>query len=158
PDGQVPADASAFYRGLGEAGMQIGWSLSSLTELRAREGAASAEVSLRAAMDARGLPAHPVLLDGCFQVAAVAAAGTEGSTPLVLTGWDRLRLAEPMPRRIVCHAVLVARPASPGGASREFSQVDLVFFDMSGAELGGVSGARLLPATDFVRDRTPSGG
>ncbi|MDE2881297.1 MAG: SDR family NAD(P)-dependent oxidoreductase [Acidobacteriota bacterium] len=158
PDGQVPADASAFYRGLGEAGMQIGWSLSSLTELRAREGAASAEVSLRAAMDARGLPAHPVLLDGCFQVAAVAAAGTEGSTPLVLTGWDRLRLAEPMPRRIVCHAVLVARPASPGGASREFSQVDLVFFDMSGAELGGVSGARLLPATDFVRDTTPSGG
>ncbi len=156
-EGLAAAETSTFYRGLRKAGVQVGWSLRSLTGLRVGEGAARAEVSLRAAMDARAAPAHPVLLDGCFQVAALAAAGAQGSTPLVLMGWDRLRLAGALPRRFVCQAVAARPHPSAEGTDPDVRRVDLWLFDESGAEIGNVSGARLRPAKRFASDRPPPG-
>ena len=152
----APADASAFYGGLRKAGVEVGWSLCSLSELRAGEGAARAEVSLRAAMDVSGVAAHPVLLDGCLQVAAVAAAGADGSAPLVLVGWDRLRLRGPLPRRFECEAVAKGPLAPSGAAVGDIRQVNLRFFDASGVRLGDISGARLRPANWLVADAPPS--
>ena len=138
-----PIETSTFYGRLREAGLEFGWALRSLSRIRAGGEEAVAEVSLPAAMDARGVEAHPILLDGCFQVAA--AIGSGGRTPLEFAGWDRFRLLAPLPRRLICHAVLAESEAAP-----DVVLADLSLFDPSGTPFGLIRGARFgrLDASD----------
>ena len=136
----APLEASDFYDRLREVGIEYGWSMRSLSKIRAGGGAAVAEVSLPAAMDAREVEAHPVLLDGCLQV--VAAAAPAGVPPLVLTGWKRLWLSGPLPPRLTCR-VAVAGAVKGGRPPPSPVRAEIRLTDASGALLGDVRGLRL---------------
>ena len=123
-------DPSVLYDRFGEAGLDYGWSLRSLSGIRAGGREAVAEVSLPAALNASGVEAHPVLLDGCFQLAAACRGAGE---PLGLAGWDRLWLAGPLPARVVCRTRAVKRT----------ERANVSLFDLSGALIGAIHGVRL---------------
>ncbi|MXW29533.1 MAG: SDR family NAD(P)-dependent oxidoreductase, partial [Chloroflexi bacterium] len=127
------------------------------------EGEAVGEIGLPEAVDGAGLPVHPVLLDGCFQVMAAARnrAGLEDGATYLPFGWESLWLAEQLPERVVCHARM--RESGRDGESTEPREVfagDLRFYSPDGVELGGLSGytvkratrAAVLSGTEGVND------
>ncbi len=138
--GAKAADATAFYGRTAAAGIHYGWSFRCLSGVRLGTGEASAEVRLRSAMDPGGIEAHPVLLEGCLQLAA-AAVGDRAS--LSLTGWKRFWLRMALPVSIRCHIRLDLAENTP-----EIVRGDLAFFTLSGRELGGVRGLRLRAQDD----------
>ena len=137
-----PVDPSRLYDRFRDAGTDYGWSLRSVSALRAGDGGAVAEVSLPAAMSSEGVAVHPVLLDGCFQVTAAAAAG-EDRPPPVVAGWDRLWIAGPLPGRVVCRVRLVDPPEDAKRAAPTKREANLSLRSLSGALLGEARGVRL---------------
>ena len=135
-----PLDVSRFYRRLAAMGIDYGWSFQSLSEIRCGEREAVADVSLPAALDADGVEAHPVLLDGCLQL--VAAACGEQLTPFHMCGWDRLWLLRRLPARVVCHAVLLEPGRATNVEAATLLRANLSVFAKTGEQLGQIRGVR----------------
>ncbi len=160
-------DLPAFYRARAETNINLGPPFRTLQGLWRGEGEAVGEIVLPEAVDGAGLPVHPVLLDGCFQVMAAARnrAGSEDGATYLPFGWERLWLAERLPERVVCHARMreSVRDAGSDGEAAEPREVfagDLRFYSPDGVELGGLSGytvkratrAAVLSGTEGVND------
>ncbi|MDE2886321.1 MAG: SDR family NAD(P)-dependent oxidoreductase, partial [Chloroflexota bacterium] len=165
--GMSKEDLSAFYRSRAEANINLGPLFRTLQTVWSGEGEAVGEIVLPEALDGAGLPVHPVLLDGCFQVMAAARgrSGLEDGATYLPFGWERLSLAEPLPERVLCHARMreSARDAVDGDRSAEPREVfagDLRFYTTDGVGLGELSGytvkratrAALLSGTEGVND------
>ena len=133
-------ESSALYKQWRTIGIEYGLSMRSLSEIHVGRGEAVAEVSLLARAGDDGVEAHPVLFDGCMQVAAAAAG--DAPTPLVLAGWDRLWLAGPLSGKFQCH-VFQAGPEPKRHAPVSASlRAHFLLLDLSGAVLGEIRGAR----------------
>ena len=150
----APQDVPAFYRARAEANVELGPAFRTLQTLWRGENEAVGEVLLPAALDGAGMAAHPIVLDGCFQVmsAARAAAGAGEGTAYLPFGWERLRLEERLPERVICHARMRESPqdAAPDGAPaqpREVFTADLRFYSPDGVELGELIGQTVKRAT-----------
>ena len=162
--GLATEEVSAFYRSRAEGGVQLGPQFQTLRSLWSGDGEAVGEVVLPEAVDRRATEAHPVLLDGCLQVMATArrGAGVEDDGAYLFFGFDRFWLADVMPERLFCQALLRNPPAAgaPGDGPVEVISGDLRLFDAGGTEIGGLSGytvkratrAALLSATEGVKD------
>ncbi len=161
--GLSPGDPSEFYRARSETSVTLDPLFRTLRTLWSGDGQAVGEVALPEMLDLGGLEAHPVLLDGCFQVAAEARGaglGQDGTTYLPF-GWDRLWLSEPLPARVFCHARMRegTLPRTPGEAP-EVLAAELTIYRPDGVEIGGVSGYTvkratrdaLVPAAEGVKD------
>ena len=141
-------DLADFYRARADAGVDLGASFRTLRSLWAGDGEALGEVALPDDLDPGNAELHPLLLDGCFQVMAAArrASGDEDGSPYLPFGWERLRLDDRLPDRLVCHA----RLRGPGGEAdrpREVISADLRFFALDGTELGGLDSYTVKRAT-----------
>ena len=88
--GMAKEDVPAFYRARGETNIDLGPLFRTLQGLWCGEGEAVGEIALSDAVDGAGLPVHPVLLDGCFQVMAAARnrAGLEDGATYLPFGWE----------------------------------------------------------------------
>ena len=139
--GAKATEAAAFYDRIAASGTHYGWSFRCLSGIRSGGGEASAEVRLRSAMDPGGIEAHPVLLEGCFQL---AAAAVDDAASLLVTGWERFWLREALPARIRCQIRLGFPDNAP-----EMGRGDLALFTLSGRELGGVRGLRVARSGEF---------
>ena len=142
-------DLTAFYRARAETNINLGPLFRTLQALWAGEGEAVGEISLPEAVDGAGLPVHPVLLDGCFQVMAAArnvASGEETGTYLPF-GWERLWLAERLPERVICHARMRESVRDAGEREAEVFAGDLRLYTPDGADLGGLNGYTVKRAT-----------
>ncbi len=161
--GMSKEDVPAFYRARAETNIDLGPLFRTLQGLWCGEGEAVGEIGLPEAVDGAGLPVHPVLLDGCFQVMAAARnrAGLEDGATYLPFGWESLWLAEQLPERVVCHARM--RESGRDDESTEPREVfagDLRFYSPDGVELGGLSGytvkratrAAVLSGTEGVND------
>ena len=141
-------DVSAFYRARADVGINLGPRFRTLQSAWVGDGEAVGEVALPGGVDGSGLQAHPVLLDGCFQVLAAArnvASGEETGTYLPF-GWERLWLTGPLPERIVCHARM-REGVRDGEREAEVFAGDLRFYSPDGVELGGLNGYTVKRAT-----------
>ena len=134
-------EAAEFYRALAAAGMDFTGPFRALRELWCGPGEAVGEVSLAEGLEEPGAAAHPVLLDGCFQVmgAALADGGEDGA--YMPFGWERLWVKGTWPERVTCHARLRESGGNGGSAgSGEVMVADLWVYGAEGALLGAVSG------------------
>ena len=116
-------------------------------------------------MDANGADMHPLMLDACFQISAVARhlSKVEQGAVYMPFGWERLSVTGPMPERVVCHAVL-RKPASGRRAAPtsppETVTVDARLYSTDGTPLGVLRGytakratrTALLSAREGVKD------
>ena len=147
-------DVAAFYRARADANIHLGPAFRTLQGLWAANGEAIGEVALSEAVDSSGLPLHPVLLDGCFQVLSAARHSARGEDEITYLpfGWERLWLRQQLPERLICHARLreSARDTSEDAGRNETPEVlsgDLLFYTPDGVELGGLSGYIVKRAT-----------
>ena len=161
--GLAEEDVSAFYRVRRDEGVTLGPQFRALRALWSGDGEAVGEVVLPEAVDRRAAEAHPVLLDGCLQVMAMARkqAGVEDDGPYLVFGCDRFWLADVLPERMFCQARLRnPSAAAVDGGPAEVISGDLRLFDADGTEIGGLSGytvkratrAALLAASEGVKD------
>jgi thioester reductase-like protein len=132
----APRDVANIYDAFADTGARFGPAFRVVSALWVAPGQALGEVVL-AVLSSKGLPLHPTLLDGCFQVlaAALPEAELEGASYLPF-GWERLWLAGPLPERVWCHG----RLREAGVARAETRLGDLVLCDGEGRVLGGVDG------------------
>ena len=110
---------------------------------------------------------HPLLLDGCFQISAIARhmMKVEQGAVYMPFGWERLWVAGPMPERIICHAAL-RNPALDDETSMtstappEVVTGDVRIYSTDGVPLGVLKGytakratrAALLSAKEGLKD------
>jgi len=146
--GLEPKDISQFYRTRASMGVELGTPFRTLRGLWAAKGEAVGELSLPASIDRSGNEAHPLLLDGCFQVMAEARSVTslEEGVAYLPFGWERLWLTGPLPDQLVCRARLREAEEEVVGIP-EVLTGDLEFYDRRGAVLGGLSGYTVKRAT-----------
>ena len=145
--GLSPRDVDVLYRAGIEAGIALGPAFRTLGAVWSRTGESVAEVVLPEHLDEVGPEALPILLDGCFQVAAVlyGPAGTEAGQIWLPFGWERMRLPERLPRRLVCHVRMRedrdgATPDIQTGEPPEILRGDLRIYDPDGTPLGEIDG------------------
>ena len=165
--GMSAVDTAAFYRAKAGVGIELGPSFRTLQAVWARPGEAVGEVVLPATLRGSGLDVHPLLLDGCFQVAAAARGqeGAVGRATYLPFGWERLWLAGPLPDRLICHVRMAEQAGDreaeeTAGAPPEVLTAELRIHAPSGALLGELSGylvkratrAALLSAVEGVED------
>ena len=151
-EGLSPVDVSAYYRARAGTGIDLGPSFRTLGRLWSGPGEALGEVSLPETLGRNGLDAHPLVLDGCFQV--VAAARNPGAVEAGITylpfGWERLWLTERLPDRVVCHVRMSETPRDSEAAPGELPEVvtgEIRIYDPDGFPLGGLSGYTVKRAT-----------
>ena len=151
--GLLPQDLSAYYRTKADTGIDFGPSFRTLEALWGDRGEAVAEICLRGPDEGYNTAAHPLVLDGCFQVLSAARHLSDigaGATYLPFA-WERLWLNGSMPERLVCHARL--RLGMPENAGRESAPApetltgDLWFYSTDGVALGGLTGFTLKRAS-----------
>ena len=151
--GLTAEDASEFYGSRAEANINLGPRFRTLQGLWSGEGEAVGEIVLPESVDSAAVEAHPILLDGCFQVMAAArsVAAVENGDTYLPFGWERLWLAERLPDRVFCHARMRERPADAteieAGEPSEVLAGDLRLFAADGTELGGLNGYTVKRAT-----------
>ena len=145
--GLSPRDVEVLYRAGAEAGIALGPTFRTLDAVWSRTGESVAEVVLPEEFAVGGPEALPILLDGCFQTVAVAydPAGTEAGHIWLPFGWERMRLPERLPRRLVCQVRMREDRdgATPDMQAREPPEVlrgDLRIYDPGGTLLGEIDG------------------
>ncbi len=159
----APEDMFAFYRARAEAGIDLGPSFRTLEKAWSRAGEALGEVVFPETCGRDGLEVHPLLLDGCFQVVAIARNAAEAGGTYLPFGWERLWLAGRLPDRLVCHVRMRedSRPSdSETDAPPEVLTGDMRIYDPGGALIGELNGytvkratrAALLAAVEGVED------
>ncbi len=148
------ADTSDFYQQKTSLGIDFGPVFRSVQTLWAGEGEAIGEVSLSGSLLDGGIEAHPVLIDGCFQVLSAARSddGAGDGTTYLPFGWDRMWLTDDLPDRLVCHARMresTAQGDDEGGtgAIPETFTGDLRLYTVGGDEIGGFDGYTVKRAT-----------
>ncbi len=146
--GLEPKNVAEFYRSRLSTGVELGTPFRTLRALWSTEGEALGELSLPESIDRGGIEAHPLLLDGCFQVMAEArsGAGTEDGVAYMPFALERLWLSGPLPDQFICHARLRKAAESTVGTP-EVLTGDLVFCDQRGTVLGGLDGYTVKRAT-----------
>ena len=160
-------DIPAYYRAKAALGIDLGPSFRSLEMLWSGKGEALGEVVLPASVDHGSLVAHPLLLDGCFQIMAAArsSSGPDGESTYLPFGWERLWLTDGLPDRVFCHVLMreepEGRPAdSNSGEPTEVFAGDFYLYGPGGMPIGKLSGytvkratrAALLSAAEGVED------
>ena len=147
------ADVPEFYHRMKDSRIDYGQAFQVLDGLRSGAGEALGEVALPPQLDQDPTTVHPVMLDGCFQVAA--AVGVPDDSTYLPISVERLRLASLPPAEFLCHARLRPdgspadeSPAPPAERSTDVLSVDLRLIAPDGAELGEVSGLVLKRATE----------
>ena len=162
-----PEDPAKFYRIRWGGEINLGPSYHTIKSVWAKKGEALGELALQDSVDANGMEMHPLLLDGCFQVSAIARqlSKVEQGAVYLPFGWERLWVAGPMPERILCHAIL-RDPAAGDGADAastappEVVTVDVRLYSIDGAPIGMLKGytakratrAALLSAQEGLKD------
>ena len=148
------ADTSDFYQQKTSLGIDFGPVFRSVQTLWTGEGEAIGEVSLSDSLLDGGIEAHPVLIDGCFQVLSAARSDDssgDGTTYLPF-GWERMWLTDGLPDRLVCHARMRDR-AGVDGTDHVDSEIpetftgDLRLYTVDGDEIGGFDGYTVKRAT-----------
>ena len=134
-----------FYRRLARAGVELGTAFRALDALRLGPGEALGVVRLPADRQAGAGAPHPVMLDACFQVVAAARppGGPNEDEPWLTLGWKRLRLPQPLPARVICHAI-VQPPVDRDG---ETLKTDLRWYGADGRMVGEALGVVLRRAS-----------
>ena len=149
-----PLDTPAFYRAKASVGISLGPPFRTLRAVWSRLGEALGEITLPEGIPQGGLPAHPLLLDGCFQV--MGAARSPGSTEDDITylpfGWERLWLTDQLPKRFFCHVRMKENSwskltASSADGAPEVFAGDCRLYDPNGALLGELDGFMVKRAT-----------
>ena len=163
----TPQDPAEFYRMRWSGNIHLGPSYHTLKAVWTREGEALGELVLQESVDANGMGLHPLLLDGCFQISAIARhmMKVEQGEVYMPFGWERLMVSGPMPDRIVCHAVLRNSVSeneadTTSTAPPEVITGDVRFYSTDGVPLGVLKGytakratrAALLSAKEGVKD------
>ncbi|MBL8495665.1 MAG: type I polyketide synthase [Rhodocyclaceae bacterium] len=115
-------DPQAFYAGLAARGAQFGPAFRSLDSIRCAEGEAMGRVRLPSST-ANGFILHPVLLDGCLQLASVAAGDRGASAePLYFpTHAGRLAVFGNSGAVVWCHVTVRRKPEAPRALWAELS-------------------------------------
>lgn len=147
-------DTSDFYQQKASLGIDFGSVFHSVQTLWTGEGEAIGEVSLSDSLPDGGIEAHPVLIDGCFQVLSAARSDDssgDGTTYLPF-GWQRMWLMDELPDRLVCHARMRERLGTDESddADVEIPETftgDLRLYTVDGVELGGFDGYTVKRAT-----------
>ena len=148
-------DPTEFYRMKWSGDIHLGPAFHTLQAVWARKGEALGELALGDSVDASGMETHPLLLDGCFQISAIARhlMNVEQGAVYLPFGWEYLWVAGPLPERIVCHAVL-RNPASGKGANAKVSTTppqvltgDVRLYSIDGAPVGILKGYTAKRAT-----------
>ena len=160
-----PANVSDYYRAKSATGIDLGPLFRTLGRVWAGPGEALGEVLLPEAAGRNGLDAHPLLLDGCFQMVGLARnmSGAPGEATYLPFGWDRLWLTKRLPDRFLCHVRMSEssqEAESESDAEPEVLSGELRIYDTNGVPLGGLSGytvkratrAALLSAVEGVDD------
>ncbi len=110
PAGAVePLDVGDFYRTMAANEIAYGANFRTIAALRANGDCAVGEVTLPGQVHAEDLSAHPVVLDGLFQVAYAALGASDRAKSWLPFGWDRLWVAGTLPREVVCHVQFTSR-------------------------------------------------
>ena len=146
--GLLPQDLSAYYRAKVATGIDLGPSFRTLEALWGDQGEAVAEIRLPVPNEGYDTAAHPLVLDGCFQVLSAARHLSDlgGEATYLPFAWERLWLNGPMPERLVCHARLRRETPETAGTELEPAPApetltgDLWFYSTDGIALGGLTG------------------
>ena len=160
-----PEGIADYYRAKSATGIDLGPSFRTLTRIWTGPGEALAQIELPDFVAGGGLDAHPLMLDGCFQVVGLARnmdGGADEPTYLPF-GWERCWLARPLPSRIYCHVRMSQAPGAAESDSEPQPEVltgELRIFDDAGDLIGGFGGytvkratrAALLSAVEGVSD------
>jgi len=160
PDALTERNVDAFYAQAAALGLAYGPSFRRLTRLWSGAGVARGLITAPDGA-AAGMPLHPAVLDGCFQV--IAAALPDGvaasGDPFVPLGWDALTLWRAAPPRLQCEVRLHAAPAATGTVT-ETVLADMWLRDEAGAVFGRVRGLMLKRATrrTLLGDAANAGG
>ncbi len=152
--GLGPQDVNAYYRAKAATGIDFGPSFRTLQGLWGAGLEAVGEIALQSMGNGNDTSAHPLLLDGCFQVLSATRhlAGVGEEATYLPFAWERLWLNGPFPESIICHARLRDVESNAGqedSAAREPETLtgDLWFYTQEGTVLGGITGFALKRAT-----------
>ncbi len=134
--------APDFYRWCRDRGSEYGPSFQSLTRSWRAEGRALGQVCLPEDLvpDAGRYRFHPVLLDGCLQLSALALGGTASGEVWIPAGCGRLSLFVRPPIRLWVHARLLDE--TPSGVRA----LTLDLFDQRGRAVATIEGLRFASA------------
>ena len=134
-----PVDRVAFYAGLAQRGLDFGPAFQSLHRIWRGPGQAVGEVALHAELEAeRGAyHFHPVQLDGCLQLLAVALASEADDALYLPLSIGSYRLVTRPAGN--CWAHIVAEPAQQGSTRR----ADLHVFNADGTPVAQLLDLRL---------------
>ena len=162
-EGLSELDTAEFYRTLAALGVEFEGSFRAVRALWRGPGEAVGEVVLAegCGFEEGGVAVHPVLLDGCFQVAGAAlwsmeetpTGADDGGVLYLPLGWERLWVSGALPDRVTCHArQRVEGRSGEGrdGAPEEVLSADLELYGENGERVGSVSGLVLKRATRAV--------
>ena len=136
-----PVDVQAYYASFADRSYDFGPLFHSVTALWKGQGAALGEVripaELAAAAPAAGV--HPVLLDGCLQVAGAALpaeAASQALLPVAMAGYHVIR---PLQGAATAYA--------QASAAGEGYRADIAIYDQTGALAVTLSGVRFVRAS-----------
>jgi acyl transferase domain-containing protein/acyl carrier protein len=134
----VAVDAAAYYASFAPRGFDFGPSFHSIHALWKGEGQAFGEVKITADL-ASGAPPdaiHPVLLDGCLQVAGAALPAEAASQVLLPVALAGYYVAKPLQAAARVHA----KATAVGDGYR----ADIAIFDEMGALAAALTGVRFV--------------
>ncbi len=148
------ADVSEFYAEKSRIGIEFGPTFRSVDALWCGDGEAIGEVVLAESLAGDALQAHPVLVDGCFQILSAArslSSNVDGATYLPF-GWERMWLRDALPDRVVCHVQMqessqrVNKDDGDATVAETFTG-DIRLYSVDGVELGRFDGYTVKRAT-----------
>ena len=141
-------DLPAFYRAKAGLGINLGQPFRTLEALWSGASEALGEVVLQSGFDHGRLDVHPLLLDGCFQVMAMARSSAEQTDAAYLPfGCERLWFSGPLPERVICHARMKESKPEQSGKPAEVLSGDLHIYDPDGVLVGEMNGYTVKRAT-----------
>lgn len=141
---------TALYERAEQSGITFGRCFQSIETLRHSDGTAVGRISKPESVGLKtaGFVAHPVVLDGCFQMVmgAIWQNGGFGSHPWVPFHLQRLLLAPPLNASLWCHAQLRPRKES----NSDSLAVDYSLFSETGESIGTIEGLTFRPVDKEV--------
>ena len=152
-DGLRQIDIAEFYRSKADIHIDFGPLFQVVTGLWAGNGASFGEVTLPDELARNGLDFHPVLLDGCLQVASAARMDDDslGNATYLPFAWERLWMSGPLPPRVFCHAAMREKASDAAADTRrgapEVFAMDVTIYSPDGEPLGGIIGLTIKRAT-----------